>query len=75
MTSFFDTLFTFLVQLNMMDSLKMVVFGRNKKELHRMQQSIALFLRERFNLEIVHMWLDPLQIHFIGVRMCEIAHI
>ena len=34
----------------------MVVFGRNKKELHRMQQSIALFLRERFNLEMKGNW-------------------
>ncbi len=34
----------------------MVVFGRNKKELHRMQQSIALFLRDRFNLEMKGNW-------------------
>ena len=34
----------------------MVIFGRNKKELHRMQQSIALFLRERFNLEMKGNW-------------------
>ena len=34
----------------------MVVFGRNKKELHRMQQSIALFLREKMNLEMKGNW-------------------
>ena len=34
----------------------MVIFGRNKKELHRMQQSIALFLRDRFNLEMKGNW-------------------
>lgn len=34
----------------------MVVFGRNKKELHRMQQSVALFLKERFKLEMKGNW-------------------
>lgn len=34
----------------------MVIFGRNKKELHRMQQSIALFLQKRFNLEMKRNW-------------------
>lgn len=30
----------------------MVVFGKNKKELHRMQQEIERFLREKFNLQM-----------------------
>lgn len=34
----------------------MVIFGRNKKELHRMQQSIYMFLRERLNLEMKGNW-------------------
>ena len=31
----------------------MVVFGKNKKELHRMQQEIERFLREKFNLTLM----------------------
>lgn len=34
----------------------MVVFGKNKKELHRMQQSIETYLRERFNLQMKNNW-------------------
>jgi len=34
----------------------MVVFGKNKKELHRMQQEIERFLREKFNLQMKGNW-------------------
>lgn len=34
----------------------MVVFGKNKKELHRMQQRIETYLRERFNLQMKNNW-------------------
>ncbi len=34
----------------------MVIFGKNKKELHRMQQSIDTYLRERFNLQMKGNW-------------------
>ena len=30
----------------------MVIFGRNKKELHRMQQAIEVYLNERFHLQM-----------------------
>ena len=34
----------------------MVVFGKNKKELHRMQQEIERYLREKFNLQMKGNW-------------------
>ena len=34
----------------------MVIFGRNKKELHRMRQSITLFLQEQLKLEMKGNW-------------------
>ena len=34
----------------------MVVFGKNKKELHRMQQSIETYLHENFNLQMKGNW-------------------
>jgi hypothetical protein len=34
----------------------MVVFGKNKKELHRMQQSIETYLHEHFNLQMKGNW-------------------
>ncbi len=34
----------------------MVVFGKNKKELHRIQQEIERFLREKFNLQMKGNW-------------------
>lgn len=34
----------------------MVVFGRNKKELHKMQQEIERFLNERLNLQMKGNW-------------------
>ena len=41
-------------QIRYMDD--MVVFGKNKKELHRMQQEIERFLREKFNLQMKGNW-------------------
>ncbi len=34
----------------------MVVFGKNKKELHRMQQNIETYLHEHFNLQMKGNW-------------------
>ena len=34
----------------------MEVFGKNKKELHRMQQEIERFLRDKFNLQMKGNW-------------------
>lgn len=34
----------------------MVVFGKNKKELHRMQQNIETYLHEHFNLQMKRNW-------------------
>ena len=50
----------------------MVVFGKNKKELHRMQQEIERFLREKFNLQMKGNWqVFPLRaraLDFVGYR-------